>query len=583
MSPPGSWFQRFDPLAGRESQNVFDPGVWGRASAVQDFTAELIVTQGSVEIRLEALESGTAIAVLRGNAADAAARSVLLSLSDGAVLPVVERASQDAVYRLRFGTYQKPNNPDRRVGFLVKAGSAQTIARLCELYQQFVEQNLDQNAGADSRLFFDTGRFNPRPLRKGVTAAGVHVLAGSRHSFPRRAAYEISFGRLRGQECTDVCILHADQDPIPQLFLRALMMARFMPQDRFFHDPELSAHWPAALFDRRCLYDVGLPGSDLEAYLSNLERTGARQRITPAALAKAVPIQRPTVARRIWQRLSPARPRSPGRADSDLQRELYDCQRQQTQSSRAMISLLKDRHQGRRAVVIGNGPSLEISDLNRLMGEVTFASNKIYLAYDQTDWRPTYYSVEDSLVIQNNRQAIADLTGSIKILPDTVRAMGFTDGSAIFPRLMPPKSFQDPLSDPDFPRFSGDLCQGLCWGSTITYSQIQMAIHMGCREIVMIGVDHSYTLPSVKQGNTYLYEGERNHFHPDYRAAGEKWHQPNLDVLGVSYRKARDACAARGVAILNASRRTRLDVFERADFDLLFPPETDPHRHRLSL
>lgn len=248
-----------------------------------------------------------------------------------------------------------------------------------------------------------------------------------------------------------------------------------------------------------------------------------------------------------------------------------------------MISLLKDRHQGRRAVVIGNGPSLEISDLNRLMGEVTFASNKIYLAYDQTDWRPTYYSVEDSLVIQNNRQAIADLTGSIKILPDTVRAMGFTDGSAIFPRLMPPKSFQDPLSDPDFPRFSGDLCQGLCWGSTITYSQIQMAIHMGCREIVMIGVDHSYTLPSVKQGNTYLYEGERNHFHPDYRAAGEKWHQPNLDVLGVSYRKARDACAARGVVILNASRRTRLDVFERADFDLLFPPETDPHRHRLSL
>ena len=96
-------------------------------------------------------------------------------------------------------------------------------------------------------------------------------------------------------------------------------------------------------------------------------------------------------------------------------------------------------------------------------------------------------------------------------------------------------------------------------------------MHVGCSEIILIGVDHSYQLPSVKRGNTYVYEGERNHFHRDYRQPGEVWHQPNLEVLEVAYRKARDHCASRGVRVINASRHTQLDVFERADFDEVFP------------
>lgn len=246
----------------------------------------------------------------------------------------------------------------------------------------------------------------------------------------------------------------------------------------------------------------------------------------------------------------------------------------QDRASRIMLSLLRNRHKGARAVIIGNGPSLRISDLDRLQGCVTFASNKIYLAYEDTSWRPDYYSVEDHLVIQNNWDRIAGLEGSLKIFPANVRDFGYHAADTVFVPFRPPQSFDDPLSDPAFPDFSEDLSQGICWGSTITYSQIQMALFMGCTEIVLIGIDHSYLLPQVKQGNTYLHAGEQNHFHPDYRQAGERWHQPNLEVLEVSYARARDCCAARGVQILNASRQTRLEVFERADFDSLFPPGT---------
>lgn len=246
----------------------------------------------------------------------------------------------------------------------------------------------------------------------------------------------------------------------------------------------------------------------------------------------------------------------------------------QDRASRIMLSLLRNRHQGARAVIVGNGPSLRITDLDRLQNCVTFASNKIYLAYEDTAWRPDYYSVEDHLVIQNNWDRIAGLEGSLKIFPANVRDFGYHAADTVFVPFRPPRSFEDPLSDPDFPAFSEDLSHGICWGSTIVYSQIQMALFMGCTEIVLIGLDHSYVLPGEKQGNTYLHAGEQNHFHPGYREVGERWHQPNLEVLEVSYARARERCAAHGVRILNASRQTRLEVFERADFDNLFPPGT---------
>ena len=46
----------------------------------------------------------------------------------------------------------------------------------------------------------------------------------------------------------------------------------------------------------------------------------------------------------------------------------------------AKLKALKDCHRGRRAVIVGNGPSLNVADLERLKDEITFASNKIYLA-----------------------------------------------------------------------------------------------------------------------------------------------------------------------------------------------------------
>ena len=81
---------------------------------------------------------------------------------------------------------------------------------------------------------------------------------------------------------------------------------------------------------------------------------------------------------------------------------------------------LKDIHKGGRGFIIGTGPSLQIEDLDLLKNEVTFACNKIYLAFNQTEWRPTYYSVLDILVAEHNANII-DQLGLCRIFHEDVK------------------------------------------------------------------------------------------------------------------------------------------------------------------
>lgn len=227
----------------------------------------------------------------------------------------------------------------------------------------------------------------------------------------------------------------------------------------------------------------------------------------------------------------------------------------------------KDQHKGKRCFLIGNGPSLKVADLDRLKGEISFAANKIYLAFDQTAWRPSYYLVVDELVGKQNFDAINNLQGFPKFFPTNAISVWNTvfDNSVYF-RFR----WVSPSKTPKPPGFSFDAMDKIFSGKSVVYSMMQLAFYMGIRQMYLIGMDFDFKITSQKDSRCLISSGENNHFHPDYRKTGEKWNEPFLEYQEKAFQLAHSTLSKAGGAIWNVTRGGKLTVFPRVDFDTLF-------------
>ena len=103
---------------------------------------------------------------------------------------------------------------------------------------------------------------------------------------------------------------------------------------------------------------------------------------------------------------------------------------------------------------------------------------------------------------------------------------------------------------------------------------MQMAFFMGLHSLYLLGIDFDFVVPPRWVGATgkfkiYVSQGERNHFHPEYRKPGEKWHQPNLAYQEKAFLAARRFAASKNRKIYNATRGGRLEIFPRVDVENL--------------
>jgi hypothetical protein len=220
----------------------------------------------------------------------------------------------------------------------------------------------------------------------------------------------------------------------------------------------------------------------------------------------------------------------------------------------------KNLHQGRRCWIVGNGPSLNSMDLSLLAGEISFGMNCIFLGFERFGFRPTYYTVEDVFVAEDNAAAINGLTGMTKFIPrDLLHALDEDADTCVvdFLRLYKP-----------YPQFSDDAAKVIYWGSTVTYLAMQLAFYMGCDPICLIGVDFDYTVPDYAAGQEEITsrEDDVNHFHPAYFGKGKRWHNPRLDRVAPSYQEARRFCEAAGRTMINAGVGGKLEFFPRKDY-----------------
>jgi len=219
--------------------------------------------------------------------------------------------------------------------------------------------------------------------------------------------------------------------------------------------------------------------------------------------------------------------------------------------SRRKLRAWKNRFSGQKAVILCNGPSLLKSDLSLLDGTFCFGLNKINLLFERSSFRPQCVVAVNPFVIEQNAEFYNETSLPL-----------FLDAWALRHGFVKPKeniSFLHSSSG----TFARDCSVSIFQGYTVTYVAMQLAFHMGFRELALIGADHNFATNGPANKTVMSGDVDKSHFDPRYFAGGVKWQLPDLLESEVSYARAKKIFEAFGGKIVNSTLGGQLEIFER--------------------
>lgn len=199
-------------------------------------------------------------------------------------------------------------------------------------------------------------------------------------------------------------------------------------------------------------------------------------------------------------------------------------------------TVLRNREQGRQAFILGNGPSIIKEDLSQLTGRVTIGMNASTMLERQYGFTQTYYCLSDSRFLQNPEKrgwATSNLSEKTqRVVRKDIR--GYDDPTLAMRTCYTPHIKRD--------GFSPDLDVGFYYGCTTTMLAVQLAFHLGCTDVFLLGVDLRYAPESPR------FYAEHNPQLEDSFTSVQIWNLANAERL----------MAAQGRRLLNCSERSLL-------------------------
>jgi len=220
-------------------------------------------------------------------------------------------------------------------------------------------------------------------------------------------------------------------------------------------------------------------------------------------------------------------------------------------------SNVKKKIRSNTFLVVANGPSLNFKDLEKLSHLPSIASNKIYLGFDGVNWRPTLWTISDSLLAYKFSKSKIPYKGILNCSSNIYYLLSKKFNVKSWKRIEYNKisSMNNAVIHPVF--------SGIFEGATITFINIQLAIWLGAKTIYLTGLDHYYNeefkpIPGQKVNNSH-----RNHFHPEYRKKNEIVNSAPIDILNANYKLINNYAKKRDIKIINISRKTYCNEFNR--------------------
>ncbi len=233
-----------------------------------------------------------------------------------------------------------------------------------------------------------------------------------------------------------------------------------------------------------------------------------------------------------------------------------------------VLKQMRNSKKGERCFIVGNGPSLKVADLDRIKNEFSFGSNRVYELFEKTKWRPTYYIATDPNFLDREGDRLPDLTAD-KIFLNYSHRKKIKN---VNKKVLYLNSRLDYFSLKKYSKrnisISTDVSHHVSMGYTVTYIAIQLALYMGFSEIILIGMDHSYSKIVDSNGVFHYKENVVDHVFDDH--SGSYLVFQYLEGTNFAYSLANIESQNRGVEILNATRGGKLEIFKRIQFEDLF-------------
>jgi len=220
------------------------------------------------------------------------------------------------------------------------------------------------------------------------------------------------------------------------------------------------------------------------------------------------------------------------------------------------LEKFQDIHKGEDCFIIGNGPSLNKTNLDLLNGFYVFGLNKIHLIFEKYAIDLSYHVAVNPLVIDQTKP---QLEKNIYKCPSF---LSFIASREIDNKL---GNIYKLLTNAQW-SFYHDITNPICEGYTVTYVALQIAYYMGFKNVYLIGMDHNFIQKGKANEEQYYKDEDVNHFHPDY-FKGQQWHLADLEGNEVSYALAKHQFHAANRKIFDATVEGKLQVFEKIDFE----------------
>jgi hypothetical protein len=209
-----------------------------------------------------------------------------------------------------------------------------------------------------------------------------------------------------------------------------------------------------------------------------------------------------------------------------------------------------------RAFIVGNGPSLNNTNLDLLEDEISFGVNRIAGIYDKTSWRPTHYvraeeasTGYDPKIYSSDMETHRDLGCEIWANEFFLRATDGIHKSGLYRQIRGCAHYAMHFDHPDCPPVY-HLPRLCTFGSSVNVAiQIALGI-MNIDTVYLIGCDMGYK------------ENGQNHYDPNYtQGVGElrDARYTELDILQAHMIAARSFPQR----IINATVGGSLEVYPR--------------------